>query len=73
MRGKYSSKAYYHQERERKAEAPSSPVMQMPVPPRARTDSTTQKPKYKPLPHVIVMQKRHERCDGVEVWGPEAA
>jgi hypothetical protein len=73
MRGTYSSKSYFHREREQKAEAPASPVMQMPTPPRAPANHTTQKPKYKSVPRVIVMQKREDRRDGVQVWGPEAA
>jgi len=74
MRGTtYSSKAYFHRERQLNAEAPASPVMQMPLPPRASVNPTTPKPKYRPLPRVIVMRKREDRHDGVEVWGPEAA
>jgi hypothetical protein len=74
MRGTtYSSKAYFHRERQLNAEAPASPVMQMPLPPRASVNHTTPNPKYKPKPRVIVMRKRQERHDGMEVWGPEAA
>ena len=73
MRGDYSSKAYYNRDRSLKAEAPASPVMQMPPPSRANTNTATPKPKYKPHPRIIVMRKHNERHDGVEVWGPEAA
>jgi hypothetical protein len=76
MRGTtYSSKAYFHRERQLNAEAPASPVMQMPLPPRASVNPTTPNPRYKPTPRVIVivMRKREARHDGVEVWGPEAA
>jgi hypothetical protein len=73
MRGNYSSKDYYHRDRHVKAEAPASPVMRMPLPPRADANPATPKPKYKPEPRVIVMRKRESRHDGVEVWGPEAA
>jgi hypothetical protein len=73
MRGNYSSKAHYRRERQLKAEAPASPVMRMPLPPPAAVYPTTPKPKYKPEPRVIVMRRREERHNGVEVWGPEAA
>lgn len=74
MRGTtYSSKAYFHRERQLNAEAPASPVIQMPLPPRASVNPTAPNPKYKPTPRVIVMRKREERRDGVEVWGPDAA
>jgi hypothetical protein len=75
MRGNYSSKAYYNRDRSLKAEAPASPVMLMPMPTQSRANAktTTPKPRYKSLARVIVMRKREERQDGVEVWGPEAA
>jgi hypothetical protein len=47
--------------------------MRMPLPPPAAVYPTTPKPKYKPEPRVIVMRRREERHNGVEVWGPEAA
>jgi hypothetical protein len=47
--------------------------MQMPPPSRVDADPTTPKPRYRPLPRIIVMRKRENRLDGVEVWGPDAA
>jgi|HubBroStandDraft_1064217.scaffolds.fasta_scaffold1641855_1 hypothetical protein len=73
MRGLYSTTRFAKRDRTLEAEAPASPVMQMPPPSRDEANTTTHKPKYKPLPHVIVMRKREDRLDGVEVWGPEAA
>ena len=73
MRGLYSTTRFANGEPSLQAEAPASPVMQMPPPSRVDADPTTHKPRYRPLPRIIVMRKRENRLDGVEVWGPDAA